>query len=47
MGNGKIFNNDSDLGTMAIQSVEKFNSTEFQRITILRRPARVPSVPVA
>ncbi len=47
MGNGKIFNNDSDLGTMAIQSVDKFNSTEFKRITILRRPAKVPSVPVA
>ncbi|MDP3510460.1 MAG: NlpC/P60 family protein [Candidatus Melainabacteria bacterium] len=47
MGNGKIFNNDSDLGTMAIQSVDKFNSTEFKRITILRRPAKVPSVPAA
>ncbi|MBP6747457.1 C40 family peptidase [bacterium] len=45
MGNGKIFNNDSDLGTMAIQSVDKFNSTEYKRITILRRPAKVPSVP--
>jgi len=44
MGNGKIFNNDSNLGTMAIQSVDKFNSTEFKRIVVLRRPAKVPSV---
>lgn len=44
MGNGKVFNNDSDLGTMTIQSVDKFNSTEFKRIVVLRRPAKVPSV---
>ncbi|CAN5172118.1 hypothetical protein BH11CYA1_BH11CYA1_11190 [soil metagenome] len=44
MGNGKIFNNDSNLGTMAIQSVDKFNSPEFKRIVVLRRPAKVPSV---
>lgn len=44
MGNGKIFNNDSDLGTMAIQSIDKFNSTEFKRFVILRHPPEVPAV---
>jgi len=44
MGNGKIFNNDSDLGTMAIQSIDKFNSTEYKRFVILRHPPEVPAV---
>lgn len=44
MGNGKIFNNDSDAGTMQIQSIDKFNSTEFKRFVILRHPPKVPGV---
>jgi hypothetical protein len=47
MGNGKIFNNDSDKGVMTTQSVDKFNSTEFKRFVILRRPPQVPSVAAA
>lgn len=44
MGNGKIFNNDSNEGVMDIQSVGKFNSPEFKRFVILRRPANVPAL---
>ncbi len=44
MGNGKIFNNDSDAGTMQIQSIDKFNSTEYKRFVILRHPPKVPGV---
>jgi cell wall-associated NlpC family hydrolase len=47
LGNGKMFNNDSNLGTMAIQSMTKFNSPEFKRFVILRRPETVPAIPVA
>lgn len=47
LGNGKMFNNDSNLGTMAIQSMDKFNSPEFKRFVILRRPETVPAIPVA
>lgn len=45
MGNGQIFNNDSDSRLMAMESVSKYNSAEFKKFVILRRPAEVPSVP--
>ncbi|MBU6450253.1 MAG: hypothetical protein KGS72_00630 [Cyanobacteria bacterium REEB67] len=44
MGNGKIFNNDSDDGIMEIQSIAKYNKAEFKHFVILRRPATVPAV---
>jgi hypothetical protein len=44
MGNGYIFNNDSSSEAMQIQSAEKYNSAEFKRFVILRRPAVVPGV---
>ena len=47
MGNGKIFNNDSNDGVMEIQSISKYNSSEFKKFVILRRPESVPAVDVA
>jgi len=44
MGNGQIFNNDSDMGKMEIQSIAKYNKAEFKHFVILRRPARVPAI---
>lgn len=44
MGNGQIFNNDSELGIMRRQSIDKFNSAEFKRFVILRRPPEVPAL---
>jgi len=44
MGNGKIFNNDSDDGIMEIQSIAKYNKSDFKRFVVLRRPADVPAV---
>lgn len=44
MGNGKVFNNDSELGIMRRQSVDRFNSAEFKRFVILRRPPEVPAL---
>jgi len=44
MGNGQIFNNDSDDGIMEIQSIAKYNKSEFKRFVILRRPESVPAV---
>lgn len=46
MGNAKIFNNDSNLGYMTTQSWDKLNSPEYKRFVVLRRPDRVPAVPV-
>ncbi|MBS1994111.1 MAG: hypothetical protein JSS83_26555 [Cyanobacteria bacterium SZAS LIN-3] len=44
MGNGQIFNNDSDDGVMEIQSIAKYNKSEFKHFVILRRPETVPAV---
>ena len=44
MGNGKIFNNDSNSGKMQMDSAGKFNSSEFKRIVILRAPDRKPAL---
>jgi len=44
MGNGQIFNNDSDDGIMEIQSIAKYNKSEFKRFVILHRPDSVPAV---
>jgi hypothetical protein len=44
LGNGKIFNNDSDSGVMQIQSIKKYNNSSFKHFVILRRPATVPAV---
>jgi hypothetical protein len=44
MGKGQIFNNDSDAGVMEIQSIAKYNKSDFKRFVILRRPGSVPAV---
>jgi len=44
MGNGQIFNNDSDDGIMEIQSIAKYNKSEFKRFVVLHRPDSVPAV---
>jgi hypothetical protein len=44
MGNGMIFNNDSDSGVMQIQSIAKYNKADFKRFVILHRPDSVPAV---
>lgn len=38
MGNGMIFNNDSETQVMRQQSINKFNSAEFNKFVVLRRP---------
>lgn len=38
MGNGMIFNNDSETQLMRQQSINKFNSAEFNKFVVLRRP---------
>lgn len=45
MGNGQIFNNDSDSRLMRMESIGKYNSAEFKKFVILRRPAEVPALP--
>jgi hypothetical protein len=44
MGNGMIFNNDSNSGVMQIQSIAKYNHSDFKRFVILHRPSSVPAV---
>ena len=44
LGNGEIFNNDSKTGVMRRESIEKFNSAQFKRFVVLRRPDQVPAL---
>ncbi len=44
LGNGQIFNNDSNSGVMQIQSIAKLNNSSFKNFVVLRRPATVPAV---
>ncbi len=44
LGNGEIFNNDSKTGVMRRESIDKFNSAQFKRFVVLRRPDQVPAL---